>query len=68
MKSDTQRGSMKGIDRALSRLEYLIVEPDSEIDEESDPKEEQTLDQLQMRARAMRIVGVAPCIDIHHDL
>ena len=68
MKRDTQRGSMSGIDRALSRLERLIVEPDPDTDEAWDPTEELTLDQLLMRARARRIVGVPPCMDIHSDL
>ena len=67
IKCDTQRGSMAGIGRAFKRLATLIGGTDSET-EEAGEESDLTLEEMRMKARARRIVGVPPCMDIHQDL
>ena len=68
IKRDTADGSMKGIERALSRLETLTGPADSDSDDSASDPASLTLAERRMKARAQRLAGVPACIDVHQDL
>jgi hypothetical protein len=65
IRHDTASRSMRGVAGGLRRLETSFEPPG---DEPSDPTAGLNFNELQLRARAMRTVGVPPCIDVHRDL
>jgi hypothetical protein len=66
IKRDTADASMEGIDKSLGRLATLIDQADADSDaSEPDRTEGLTLEELLMRVRAVRVVGLPLCFDAH---
>lgn len=61
---------MEGVEKGLKLLETSLdrADPDAdEASEPSDPTADLTLEEARTRARAMRLVGMPGCFDIHKD-